>query len=341
MIKEFYLVLLVVILFFLSCEYKSPFNEIKGRDLISGLDLSTDWERDYGLSLDVTSDSPPNGESPVYYLNFLNIIAKYSSFEESDLSDLTNYWHPSLDNSPLSRPPEIFEVVKQPGVMKGDGYLHIKLQKNPEPQYVAYRFNALKDKNYLFKFDFKIFSGDMYQLSFGDYNNTEDELKVEEQFTEGVVMFDITSFRDSLSEVRFGYKNIYSEAKVLDFFVDNIALFVVGNVNIRKIISIVGSVEATDDNTGEKFYEGVYRLTLFAKKGTSSKLTLRLGTRYKEFDLTSHWSEIKLEAQILKEQNFLHISIMPTVTDEIRRFPGGIYITKPKLFFLPDKSSPD
>ncbi len=325
---------------FISCEYKSPFEDYKERDLIEKLDLSADWIKDFGVTLEPTSDS---SYSDAYYLNFVNLISKYSNFEEENISDLTDYWIPSPDSTPESKKPEIFEIVKASDVMSGNAFLHVKLQKNPEPQYVSYRFNTVKGKNYLFKFDYKCISGDGYQLSFSDdYDISSDNFKFFQQTNQGLVMIDINALEDSSkAEIRFGYKNLYSDAKALDFYIDNAALFPVSNVSISKELCIVDSEERTDDKTCEKFYEGVYKLSLNVKGSSSKIVSLRLGTRFKEYDISDSWSEITLEAQILKSHKYLSISIMPTVIDESRRFPGGIYITKPKLYFYPNKSSPD
>lgn len=343
MIKKVLFFLFTILVILLSCEYKSPYSENKDRDLITNLDLLNDWNISKGIALDVTQDSPYAGETG-YYFDFLNLITKYSNFEEDSSNDLENYWHPSPDNSPISVRPDSFEIVNDGEDTSMGRVLHIKLQKNPEPQYVAYRFNALKDYNYLFKFDFRA-SGDRYQLSYGDVGDLSDDLKTDVQLPDAYVwqtiLFDIVSMSDSFSEIRFGFKDPSNDAKVLDFYVDNLALFIVSNINIMKEINISGSTEQTDDKTGETFYEGIYRLTLYAKSGTSDTITLNLGTRFKEITLSSSWQEISLEAQILKEQKFLSISIMPSVIDETKRFPGGIYITKPKLYFLPNKSSPD
>ena len=332
--------IILSLVFLFCCEYNSPFKQYIDRDLISSLDLSDDWIKEDGIILEQTTDitSP---EDIVYYLQFENLIKKYSSFEESDTTDLTNFWTPSTDNIPYSNKPDIFEIVKKPDVKTGNGFLHIKLQKNPYPQYVSYRFNTTKDKNYLFRFNYKIISGDGYQLSFGEYDSTNDVVKYEEQINEGLVMIDINSFEDSVSEIRFGYKDVYSNAKALEFYVDDIVLFIVSNANLSIDLCIVYSDEQTDDKTGEEFYEGVYQLKLFARADSSDKITLRLGNRFKEFDLTSGWTQIILESQILKEQGLFTLSIMPTVIDEVRKYPGGVYITKPKLYFLPNKATPD
>jgi len=343
--------LFIIFVFSFGCEYKSPFSDTTDKDLISSLDLSADWVKEKGVGVDLTTDANSTLGEQIYSLYFINLISKYSNFEEENTTDIGNYWKTSTDNftDPVSpsQKPDIFIVENNTGVMAGNKYLHIKLQKNPYPQYVYYEFTPEATTTYIFKFDFKnLGTGALIQNSFGRSDVSADEL-IQELQPEGSstnitnILFPVTPFQNVPYQVRFGYKNPYSLAKVLEIYIDNVGLFAASNITLTKNINIVGSNDTTNDKTGNLFNEGVYKLKIFAKKGTTDKITLRLGTRYQEYQLTTNYQEITLEAQILKEHRFLTIQILPTVVEETKRFPGGIYITKPKLYFLPNKAKAD
>ena len=75
--KEYILALISVIIALLlsviNCQYSNPYSASTGRDLITNLDLSTDWTRGNELLFDTTSESPPETGLTVYYVSFENL----------------------------------------------------------------------------------------------------------------------------------------------------------------------------------------------------------------------------------------------------------------------------
>lgn len=329
-----YKVLTIFIIFFIliiNCQYEDSFSSMLGKDLIKRLDLSSDWDRAQGIILDVTSEVPPSTGSVVYYLSVPNLVS-YDTFEDSTTgSDFGSWWVPT-------NVPAIYTVITGTE-MYGNKYLHLSLDRSSVAQYFYHVFTSDATNDYVFTFDYYHISDKSgnIQLSFGE--NTDDDIKASIELVSDIktkARFDISTFKASANfQIRFGYAINGPDSESYEIYIDNVALFLKSNHSISKQLYIVDSDEIKiDDGTGESFYEGIYKLEIYAKKGTSEKLTLKLGGEYKTFTLTDTWKKYSLETQILKEHGYLIIEIMPTSFSEVQRFPGGIYITRPGLYFM-------
>lgn len=329
----------IIFIIFLSCVYENPFKKYDGKNLISKLDLTNDWIIESGVLLDATTEPPPSGYSTSYYFYFINLLDdKSSNFETSTGGNDTGNWQPSLDNGTVSSKPDTLEVRSNPTLkLEGNKSLYIKLTNNPYPQYVYYEFSPDLSTDYIFKFDYYNSVATTIGLSFGlSSNNLDNQIyfistasDVKNSF---VVNF--SSIEANLSQIRFGFKENKNWESGIDIYIDRIALFKSSNLSISKFLNIVESNDRTNDGTGEEFYEGKYRFCIYAKKDTSSFLTLRIGTAIKTFTLTDKWIKYSLESQILRTEGFIKLEIMPTSINNFYRFPGGIFITKPELYLI-------
>lgn len=326
----------VVFVSFLGCQYTTPFSA--GKDLISVLDLSTDWIIEDGLILDQTTETPPSSETQTYFLHFLNLVA-YDTFESSTTTNDIGTWQKSSPDLPS------ICSVESGSQLYGSKYLHLSLKRDFGAETLYHTFSAEGGKNYIFKFYYVHQGGGNIQLSLGE-NTTDTQYKDIAYTGEGIeyAQWDFYSPTSVINmQIRFGYGDVTTPGAInYEIFVDNIALFLQSNHNISKKLNIVGSdvTDLSNDGTGEKFYEGVYKFTIYAKKGSSQYLTLRLGNNYKTYTLTSEWTEYLIEDHISIDYDYLNLEIMPTKTNEKERFPGGIYITKPHLYFLPNQKEP-
>jgi hypothetical protein len=332
----------LVIVLLTGCPWVNPFPS--GSDLLAALDLSTDWIIDEGLILTPTADTPPAGETEVYFLSFVNLVS-YDTFESSAGPGDLGTWLQSIDDGSLQEPPTIC-TVQSDGQMSGAKYLHMRLERGDGSEFIYHTFPALEDKNYIFRFNYKKISGGDIQVSVGE--NTDDATFVSifnPDPDADTAQFDFFSSTTSATrQIRFGFADIYTNLGTnFEAYVDNIALFLRSNHNISKNLNLIDSSiqDQSDDGTGQVFYEGIYEMTIFAKKGTSNILTLRLGNSYREYTLTDEWVEYTLEAQILNDYDYLTMEVMPTTVIESQRFPGGINICRPHLYYYPNKSDPE
>ncbi len=323
-----FLLFIFIFIFSFNCIYENPFAEMADSDLISALDLSADWTLDPGLQIVVTTgtQTPPSGEADSYSLSLQNLInANSSDFEAGTLGSWVS-----------ANSPGVFTAVNLPGEMTGSWFMELRLVDN---QYVYYNFTADLSNDYLFKFNYKcVEDQSSIILSAGIAGTSPYDtvtLSVDTILGEsGIQRFNIPCSISTNYQVRFGLRDTLSSLS--HNYIDEIALFPVSNDHsINKDLNLSDSgAPHINDGTGKTFYEGIYKMTLYAMSDTSSKITLRLGTTYKEFTLTSSWKQIKIEADILIDQEYLKMGICPTYNNINQRFPGAVYITKPKLYFL-------
>jgi hypothetical protein len=336
-----------IILF--SCTFKNPYDATESKDLISRLNLTTDWAWDIGISTpSLSTVTAPSGESETYLISMPNLISN-SDFSISTDPITDWYYSGGTDAAVASK----FEV-RNDGKMY-DNYLYIKLNTNPA-EYVYTSFSSTSAYSYTFRFDYKYENSATLIVSMGDTtDDSKDKISLSNDGQINTYCDNIACYRtNTANKIRFG-STVSSSDPIIEVNIDNVALFPSSSHSISKSININGSDKPViNDGTGETFYEGIYKLQLFARVPGASDpepennpdanlniITLTLGSRTKEFQLTSGWKEITLEAQILNDQGYLIISISPTVLTELKKFPGNVYITKPKLYFLPNQSSPN
>lgn len=320
----------LILLLTITCE--SPgFSEYDNVNLIARIDPLTDMTTDDGILLTASTEPPPEPGLSTYYLNLENLVA-YSTFEETTG---TNNWTGSA-----APPPSLF-AVETGTDMSGDNYLHLDLRRDNGPEYVYHTFNGIAGNNYVFRFDYKHITGGNLQISQG---TTADDFMIELPSTIDLidtVLIDFSIFATNAAHrIRFGYTQTIPEATNFNVYIDNICLFI--NNDHRMSISLPIDSDAYDPESGDNdtIYEGIYRLQFYAKAHTSDRITLLLGQRYKTFILNTSWQQLTLEAQILAVHKTLDIALIPTDIENDKKFAGGIYISSPKLYFLPDKTSP-
>jgi len=323
----FFIIIMITVLFY--CCYENPYLDLSGKDLISALDLTLYWTLDPGLQIAVTTgtQAPPSGETDSYNLSLQNLMnANSSNFEAGNVGSWSS-----------ANTPGIFTVQNIAGEMTGSWFLELRLVDN---QYVYYNFTADLSNDYIFKFNYKcvenqssiILSAGIAGTSPYDVVTLTEDTVLNET---GIQRFNIPCNINTNYQVRFGLRDTLSSLS--HNYIDEIALFPgSSDHSINKDLNISGSSEPQIvDGTGKTFYEGIYKMTLYAMSDTSARITLRLGSTYKEVALTSSWKSINLEAEIYIEQGYLKLGISPTYNNINQKFPGAVYITKPKLYFLP------
>lgn len=328
MIKKIIVLITLLIIILINCQYIDRYASYEDKDLLSKLDLSNDWIRSEGLTLDQTAGSKPSGVSKIYYLSMMNLV-NYDSFEESSGALDFGNWQASADV------PDIYEVTTDTS-MYGSKYLHLKLNRTSEAQYFYHIFNSDPTKDYVFRFDYIDVSDGNIQLSFGI--DTSDDKRFSFKSTAGLSVgrVDVTAYQASANyQIRFGYANQAQNPETFEAYIDNVALFFKNSNSLQKRLYLSDSDAVKfNDGTGVKFYEGIYLLQMYAKAGETNKITMKLGSKYKTFTLTSGWKKIEVTAQIMKEDDHIVIDIIPAVFQESSRIPGGVYITSPKLYYL-------
>lgn len=343
--KIIIIVIVIANIILFSCTYEDPFKEYDNKNLIARLDLTGDWVIDSGVQIDATDESPPSGYDKSYYFYFINLLdSKSSNFETSNNSNDTGNWIGSTDTSYSSSPLDFRVSTNPSGKLEGSKTLYIKLTNNPHSQYVYYEFIPSLTTNYTLKFDYYSPGATNIGISFGLSDNSQDNQIFNTLTSSNSVDFIVMSFSSigsSPSQIRFGFKEDKNwESGGIDLYIDRIALFASSNHSIHKLLNIVESKDRTNDKTGEKFYEGVYKFTIYAKSHTSNILTLKLGGAIKEWTITNNWKKYEITSQILRTEGFLRLEILPTSASDSRKFPGGVFITKPELYFLYNQSTP-
>ncbi|HOJ64127.1 MAG TPA: hypothetical protein PLE45_06875 [Spirochaetota bacterium] len=340
------IILFISVISIFNCTYEDPFKEYDGKNLISRLDLTSDWVIDSGVQIDATDEIPPSGYNKCYYFYFINLLdEKSSNFETSINAGDTGNWIASANNPGVSASPSNFEVVPNPSdKLEGNKSLYIKLDNNPDPKYIYYEFTPVISTNYTFKFDYYSPGASGIGISFGLSDNSNDEQIFNDTSpanTKDSIFINFVSLSANPSQIKFGFKENKNWESGIDLYIDKIALFASSNHSVSKLLNIVESKDQTNDGTGEIFHEGVYRFLIYAKSYTSNILTMKIGGATKEFTLTDSWKKYNVEAQILRTEGFLKLEILPTSTDDSKKFPGGIFITKPELYFLYNQPNPN
>lgn len=308
--------LLLLILLF-SCSYEDPFASLRDVDLISSVEPVTSWTVDSGTTFTTDATAPPSGYNQAYKLNFTNLVSRGTFDLTPDLGNWTGVI--------VSPSPAVFQL-KTDGQMTGNNYIHMYLTRSAGEDYVYHDFNGTAGKNYTFKFDYLYVGSQDLQVSFGSATPTDDlKWNIETGSSAGskaVVNFSIST--TGSYQIRFGFSENDPLANSFEFYADNIALFESSNHSITYTTSYP--------------HEGIYRLKVYAKMGTSNRLTMQLGDTSESYTLNSSWQEITLDAQLLSDNGSTTMIITPTTNSINNKFPGSVYITKPELYFLPDGS---
>jgi hypothetical protein len=332
MTKWFIAAASIFITIMIGCQFVDKFRDYYGKDLLTALDLSNDWVISEGVTLDETTEAPPPGETKVYYLSMKNYVY-YDTFESSSGPADFGNWQPSLGPND----PDIYEVTTDMR-MTGSKFLHLRLDRSTVAQYFYHVISSDVSKDYIFRFDYiYVGNGGKIQLSFGE--NANDDIRSGfDPIRDGLVhsgWFDISTYKTSANyQVRFGFANNAPDPETYEAYIDNIALFHKNDNSLRKTLNIEdSSAPKIIDGSGNKFYSGIYKFSIFAKMSKTDKITLKLGASYKTFTLTGIWQKLELVADVLAEDDYIILDIIPAKFNDADRFPGSIYISRPHLYF--------
>lgn len=315
--KQTIIFYLVLVLFLASCVYDDPFEEYATKNLSEDT-LLTSWDSTDDLVLQTSAETPPDGEDTVYMLGFPNLI-NGGTFEGG-----TTGFQQSFTASAAT--------INSDSQMSGTNYLELTLSRDSGNDIYYHTFDVTSDnRNFKFKFDYQHVAYENIQISYGEstddifweiksvLNNSGTVIK-----TFSVDANTITPPTDK--EIRFGLRADNSLEKSFHVYLDNIALY---EDNGHRI-STTKSISET----------GVYKLVTYAKAISSDKITLELGGETKTWDLTSSWQEVQVQANGFVSDGSISMAIIPTGSTLEDEFPGYIYLTEPKLYFLPEQADP-
>jgi len=348
MIKVIMGFIIITILF--SCNYTDS-AIVSGKDMITNLNLTTDWTAEKGILIATSAVTPPSGEAMAYKLSLPNLVSNGDFESDANGTTTPASWTKVAPNQCVVQNTPANQIT-------GSQYLYVKLLESSN-QYIYSAFASEASVNYTFKFNYR-FMFDVIRVSMGPAGSDARydiwNASLYDHSNPVTASFDFPcSVTDPAYQIRFGSVTAYNNAYITEINVDHVALFPNSNHNINKSINISGSGQPViSDGTGETFLEGVYEFKLYARvpvsgdpapdlndPGVPNNACLIIGSKYKDFTLTTYWQEISIQAQVLKSAGYLVLKILPVPFNQSNRYPENIYITKPKLIYLPNQATPN
>ncbi|HBD93774.1 MAG: hypothetical protein A2015_00715 [Spirochaetes bacterium GWF1_31_7] len=310
----------LLVLSFISCEYKPPYSGVVPISLDENLSL---WDVDSGISLvETTSDAG----TVVYSLGLINILS----------DDTTNYSSGStgewIASSPVAdkiKAPSIFQAVTDP-INPDNRLLLLELKREPLAEYIYYPLNVdYEMSSYIFRYDYRDLSkvpGPIY-LSIGRNDGSDDVCFTRDvQQKESGTAVETLNFIDiGTYHIRFGNADILNIIPTFSIYLDNVYLFKNSNHAISQRVTIKEA--------------GIYRIAINAKALSSSIFTLKISGYSGTFPLTDTFAEYSYYIRL--DRGDTTIEIMPVDAIISNRIPGAIEISSIVLEFHPDKSSID
>lgn len=311
-----YLLLVFLVLINFSCEYKSGFDSDE-IDLNIPENINS-WTHEGGISSSV-SVTETYSKGVVYSLQLDNLL----SGDTADFEGGTvGAWVGSAAGAGVSAP-DVFAAEELPA-SSGNYKLHLKLSREPTAQYIYFPLvTSSANKSYIFRASYENIQNSHYYMSVGTAGS---DLIYEDRSSflndSGIFRMEFDLLTADAYEVRMGYADINHVATTFEMNLDDVSLFESSNHSVytNKVIK----------------NEGTYKFKVYAKRNTSSEMTLRADGETKIFSLSDSWKEYEMKIKLREKR--VSIEILPVTFYINDRKPGSIYVCSPRLIFYPEES---
>ncbi len=310
----------LLVLSFISCEYKPPYSGIVPITLNENLSL---WDVDRGISIvETTSDTG----TVVYSLGLTNILSNDTT---NYSSGTTGEWIASSPVADKMKAPSIFKTIVDP-IKPENTLLHLELKREPLVEYIYYPLNVdYVMSSYIFRYDFRDISKSPVPicLSIGRTEESDDVVffRDVEQKEIGTAVETLNFIDIGTYHIRFGNADILNINPTFSIYLDNVYIFKNSNHAISQRVTIKEA--------------GTYRIAIKAKAISSSILTLKISGYSGTFNITDTFSEYSYFIRL--DRGDTTIEIMPVDAIISNRIPGTIEVSSVVLEFHPDKSGID
>ncbi len=312
---RYFLSMMLVLLSF-SCEYKSGFDSDEiDLNIPENINL---WTHEGGISSSV-SGTESYSKGVVYSLQLDNLLSGDTADFEGGT---TGAWVGSVAGAGVSAP-DVFAAEELPA-SSGNYKLHLKLSREPNAEYIYFPLVTASDyKSYIFRASYENLQNSHYFLSVGTAGS---DMIYEDRSSflndSGVFRMEFDLLTAGAYEVRMGYADINHVATTFEMNLDDVGLFESSNHSVYTNKRIKN--------------EGTYKFKVYAKKNSSSEMTLRVDGETKIFNLTDTWKEYEMKIKLREKK--VAIEILPVTFYINDRKPGAIYVCSPRLIFYPEES---